>query len=167
MITELSPAVLTAHINLFYLVQIILVVVCAGAIGFERQNRNKPLGMRTSILIALGTMLFIKAGMMVLDSSEIGNPDPTRVLGQVVTGIGFLGAGNIITREGLVHGLTTAATIWVQAAIGVLVAFGLLADAMIFTVVTLMVLYGISHLERRFQKFFRRRRHKKIEAEDK
>lgn len=168
MIQELSREALVAHIDQFYFVQIILVILCGGIVGFERQNRDKPLGMRTSILIALGTMVFIKSGLMILDDYSGPGGDPSRVLGQVVTGIGFLGAGSIMTRDGSIHGLTTAATIWVQAAIGALIAIGLLVDAVIFTIVTLLILYGISHIERRFQNLFRRRRrHRKVEPEEK
>lgn len=165
MITELSEAISTSHINDFYLAQVVLVLACAGLIGFERQRRDKPVGMRTSILIALGTMMFVKSGLMIMEEYSMATADPTRVLGQVVTGIGFLGAGSIITREGLVKGLTTAASIWVTAAIGVLIAFGFLLDAIIFTLVTVIVLYGISHLEIRFQKLFRRRRRKNTTEE--
>ncbi len=163
---SISSLFFTSHIDKFYIMQIVLVVICAALIGFERQKKDKPLGMRTSILIAVGTMIFVKTGIMMLAHYSGPGGDPTRVIGQVVTGIGFLGAGSIMTMGGLVRGLTTAATIWMQAAIGVLIACGFLADAIIFTTVTLVVLYGISHLELRFLKFFRRKRRKREPEEE-
>ena len=130
-----------------FFIQVLLVLFSGALIGYERQKRDKPLGIRTSILICLGTTLFIKAGLGIMDDQSVGIGDPTRVLGQVVTGIGFLGAGSIMNREGLVIGLTTAATIWVQAAIGVLIGFGYFVDAFVFTLITVLILYGVTSLE--------------------
>jgi putative Mg2+ transporter-C (MgtC) family protein len=83
-------------------------IFCGGIIGLERQLRGKAAGIRTSILICLGTQLFVGLG------SSFGGErvDPTRVLAQVVTGIGFLGGGVILAREGAVIGVTSAAVIW-------------------------------------------------------
>src|SRR5690606_18027030 len=86
---------------------------CGGVVGLERQLRGKPAGIRTSVLICLGTCFFVVLGSVFVGPGE----DPTRVLGQVVTGIGFLGAGVILTRESNVLGVTSAATIWMLAAI--------------------------------------------------
>src|SRR4029450_5383865 len=95
-------------------------ILCGGIIGLERQLRGKAAGIRTSILICLGTELFVTLG------ASFGGErvDPTRVLGQVVTGIGFLGGGVILAREGLVVGVTSAAVIWVLAAPGALIGLG-------------------------------------------
>src|SRR3954464_12746440 len=83
-------------------------VLCGGIVGLERQLRGKAAGIRTSILICLGTELFVSLG-----SSFAGERvDPTRVLAQVVTGIGFLGGGVILAREGTVVGVPSAAVIW-------------------------------------------------------
>jgi putative Mg2+ transporter-C (MgtC) family protein len=118
--------------------------LCGAAIGLERQIRGKVAGMRTSILITLGTMYFVTlGGAMVPDAL-----DPTRVLGQVVTGIGFLGAGVILARGDQIVGVTTAAVIWVLAAIGALIGFGQLAGAMIGTLLALLVLVGVEGLEK-------------------
>lgn len=122
-----------------------VLLFCAGIIGLERQLSHKPAGIRTSMLIALGSMLFVKYGMLA--GASITNSDPTRVLGQVVTGIGFLGAGTIMNRNGLVAGLTTASTIWVEAAIGALVALEFYSDAIFYSIVTLLILQGFSRIE--------------------
>ena len=130
-------------------------VLCGGAIGIERQIRGKAAGARTSILICLGTSLFVALGATV--SPE--RADPTRVLGQVVTGIGFLGAGVILTREGRVLGVTTASVIWVLAAIGCLIGFGYLRTALVISLVTLGVLLGVEALETLLE---RRRNHGRV-----
>jgi len=118
-------------------------VACGGAIGLERQIHGKASGVRTSILICLGTSLFVAMGATAAPDRS----DPTRVLGQVVTGIGFLGAGVILTREGRVLGVTTAAVIWLLAAIGCLVGLGFLSAALVITLLTLGVLLGVERLE--------------------
>jgi len=118
-------------------------VLCGGIVGFERQIRGKPAGIRTNILICLGTSIFVQLG------TTFGGPnvDPTRVLGQVATGIGFLGAGVIIAREGLVKGVTTAAVIWVLAGIGAMIGFGRFAAAIVLAIVTVGILTSIELLE--------------------
>lgn len=123
-------------------------VLCGGIVGFERQIRGKPAGIRTNILICLGSSIFVQLG------AAIGGPnaDPTRVLGQVAVGIGFLGAGVIIAREGLVHGITSAAVIWVLAGIGAMIGFGKLVPAIIFAVITVGLLSGIEFLEKGFRR---------------
>lgn len=116
-------------------------VICGGVIGLERQIRGKASGVRTSIMICLGTSLFVALGATAVQA------DPTRVLGQVVTGIGFLGAGVILTREGRILGVTTAAVIWVTAAIGCLIGFGYLKTSLVITLVTIALLLGVEYLE--------------------
>jgi putative Mg2+ transporter-C (MgtC) family protein len=123
-------------------------VLCGGIIGLERQLRGKAAGIRTSILICLGTELFVSLGAS-LGGDRV---DPTRVLAQVVTGIGFLGAGVIISREGLLVGVTSAAVIWVLAALGSLIGLGHLAAAITLTLVTVALLLGIELLESVFRR---------------
>ena len=144
---ELQWASLTAHMDAMFWAKILTLIFCAGLIGFERQMSNKPSGIRTSILIALGSMLFVQYSVFAVESSGLPSADPTRVMGQVVTGIGFLGAGSIMNKEGLVKGLTTAATIWVEAAIGSIIAFGYLFDAALFSVFTVVTLHYITKIE--------------------
>jgi putative Mg2+ transporter-C (MgtC) family protein len=124
-------------------------VLCGGGVGFERQMRGKPAGIRTNILICLGTAIFVK--LSTLYSGQ--NTDMTRVLGQVVTGIGFLGAGVILARGGRVKGVTSAAVIWTLAGIGSLIGFGLFAAAIALTVVTVIILTVIEYLELNFRWF--------------
>lgn len=134
-----------------------LAVLCGGMLGLERQIRGKPCGIRTSILICMGTILFLRLGAGMQPGS---GADPTRVLGQVVTGIGFLGGGVIIAKGGAITGLTSAATIWVLAAIGAAIANGLHAMAVSVTIVTLTVLVGVEALQngvRRLQRGEHRR----------
>jgi putative Mg2+ transporter-C (MgtC) family protein len=121
--------------------------LCGGLLGLERQLRGKPAGIRTSILICLGTMWFVSLGA----SYSATHVDPTRVLGQVVTGIGFLGAGVILTREGLVVGVTSAAVIWVLAAIGASIGMGYLLPAVAVTAVAVGILVGVERLEATFR----------------
>src|SRR5210317_2435108 len=111
-------------------VKILSSILCGGIIGFERQIRGKPAGIRTSILIRLGTEIFVSHG------TSLATGDQYRVLAQVVTGIGFLGAGLMISQEGTVRGVTSAAVIWVLAAIGSTIGLGNLAEALVLVVVT-------------------------------
>ncbi len=132
-------------------------VLCGAVIGFERQLRGKVAGVRTSCLICLGTAIFVDLGATLAPDRA----DPTRVLGQVVTGIGFLGAGVILAREGRILGVTTAAVIWVLAAIGGLIGLGLLSTALAITAVTMLVLLGVEGVE----SLWERRRGKRVVRE--
>ena len=125
-----------------------IAVLSGGVIGVERQMRGKPVGVRTSILICLGTSIFVELGG--LSGNE--HADPTRVLGQVVTGVGFLGAGVIISRGGVVIGVTTAAVIWILAAIGACIGLGLYAGATVFALLTVSLLTGVGLLESGFKR---------------
>ncbi len=123
-------------------------ILCGGIIGLERQLRNKPAGIRTSILICLGTQVFVQLGGLFQGAQA----DPTRVLGQVVTGIGFLGGGVILAREGLVVGVTSAAVIWVLAAIGATIGLGRSLPAIALAILTVLVLVGVEILETTFRR---------------
>mgnify|MGYP002629730827 CR=1 FL=1 len=123
-----------------------MAIGCALIVGFERQIRGKPAGMRTSTLICLGTTIFVYLGT-VLDG---GVGDPARVIGQVVTGIGFLGGGVILSREGVVVGVTTAAVIWMLAAIGSLIGLGFFSAAFVLSLLTVGVLQGVELMEKSF-----------------
>lgn len=132
-------------------IDLAVVIVCAGMIGFERQFLGKPAGIRTSILICMGTYCFVKIGTSLTG----GVPDPTRVLGQVITGIGFLGAGVMMTRQGIVFGVTSAAVIWVLAAIGVAIGFHYHAAAIWLSLFTVILLTVVRQLEWYFPKLLR------------
>jgi putative Mg2+ transporter-C (MgtC) family protein len=122
-------------------------LLCGGVIGFERQLRGRPAGVRTSSLICLGTAMFVYLGMTL--RTESGG-DATRVLGQVVTGVGFLGGGVIMTRDGLVTGVTSAAVVWVLAAVGAAIGAGKFSFAIVVSFVTVTVLVGVEKLELAF-----------------
>ena len=110
------------------------ILICFGLsfiIGIERQYRNRPVGLRTSILVSIGSFLFVSFSFLV------GSTDLSRIASQVVTGIGFLGAGVILKDGAKVRGLTTAATLWCVAAIGVLCAGGALKEASFGTLIIL------------------------------
>ncbi|MEN6575217.1 MAG: MgtC/SapB family protein [Phycisphaerales bacterium] len=120
----------------------------SGAIvGLERQLRGKPVGVRTSTLICTGTYVFIAISQHV----ATGVTDPSRIIGQVVTGIGFLGAGVILTRQGMVVGVTSASAIWVLAAIGVVIGLGLPWLGVKLAVLAVVVLVGVDLLENQFE----------------
>ncbi len=127
--------------------RIFVAMLCGGIIGLERQLRGKPAGIRTSILICLGTEIFVALGSLL--TTEPGG-DPSRVVGQVVTGIGFLGAGVIMAKEGLLQGVTSAAVIWMLAAIGSVIGLGFERGALALAVLTVGVLTGVELLETSF-----------------
>ncbi len=116
---------------------------CGFIVGIERQFRDKPVGIRTSSLIVLGTYMFITMSLHV--TTEV--TDPSRIIGQVVTGIGFLGAGVMLSQEGRVFGVTSAATIWTLAAIGVCIALIDEATAIKLSLVVVAILYVVDMLE--------------------
>ena len=109
-----------------YVALIFISAVCGGIVGGERERREKPAGLRTLMLVCLGSAIFTTAGYAF--TSNTG--DSGRVAAQIVTGIGFLGAGVILHGRGTVSGTTTAATIWVTAAIGMLAATGYACGAL-------------------------------------
>jgi putative Mg2+ transporter-C (MgtC) family protein len=115
------------------------------SLGLEREWRQKHAGLRTNILIAIGSTLFT---LMSIDLSASSGGDPTRLAAQIVSGIGFLGAGAIMRTGAGIRGLTTASMIWVNAAIGVAVGGGEYRLALIATAVTLVVLVLLSPVEK-------------------
>jgi putative Mg2+ transporter-C (MgtC) family protein len=118
------------------------------AIGLEREYRHKPAGLRTNILIALGSALFTIVSLHLVGAG--GTAD--RVAAQIVTGVGFLGGGAILRHGDNVQGMTTAATIWVNAAIGMAAGAGALGLATGATVVTLVVLAALPPVESYFER---------------
>lgn len=101
----------------------VLAVVLGTVVGYEREHEGKPAGMRTHGMVALGAALFTVVSIYGFGSGG----DPARVAAQIVTGVGFLGAGAILHQRGSVRGLTTAASLWVTAAIGTAVGSGMYA----------------------------------------
>lgn len=139
------------------LVQRLLTAALLGSIlGFERESRQKSAGLRTNILISIGSALFTLMSYELAD--EVTGGDPGRVAAQIVTGIGFLGAGAIMRTDGGVQGLTTAATIWVNAAVGVAAGGGEYHIAFIATAITVVVLFLLQPFERAIDRWFGKRK---------
>ena len=132
------------------MLKLLVSFVLGAIIGFERQFRRHDAGMRTFTLICMGSTAAMLLSVWIPQSSpNFLNGDPGRIAAQVLTGIGFLGAGAIIQSHGSVHGLTTAACIWVVAVIGLTVGAGMYITALITTLLTLFVLVSLERLERR------------------
>src|SRR5215467_4514444 len=123
-------------------IKLIVAVILGGIIGIERQIRDKPAGLRTNILICVGSTLFMSI------SNAFGD---TRIGAQIITGIGFLGAGSVLHAHGFVLGLTTAATIWVVAGVGMALGSGMYAVAVFATAMSLVTLYFLGFIEDKIQ----------------
>ena len=142
------------------LLRLALAAALGAAIGLEREIREREAGLRTHLLVALGSALFTIAGAygfhdFLVSGGNVVRTDPTRVAAQIVTGIGFLGAGAII-RQGLsVRGLTTAATLWVVAAVGLATGAGYYSGAVIATALVLIALYPLRIIAYRVVQRFR------------
>lgn len=133
-------------------IRILLSILFSGIIGVERKIYHKPAGFRTNILVGLGSTILMLITLGALDTYHaVAAVDVTRIAAQVVTGIGFLGAGAIIQGRGSIHGLTTAASIWVVAAIGMAVGLGFYMIALTGTVAALVVLVVLGRVEYRFE----------------
>ena len=132
--------------NSEFLLRLSTAVFAGLCIGFERQWRHKSAGLKTTMLVTAGSAIFTMLAIQFSDFSE--NVDVTRIIAQVVSGIGFLGAG-IIFKEGLnVHGLTTATTMWCTAAIGCVAGSGYFIQTVICTVLVLIVNIALQPLDK-------------------
>jgi putative Mg2+ transporter-C (MgtC) family protein len=126
--------------------RILISIVLGALIGFERERRNRPAGLRTHILVSLGSCLFTISS---IEFSKIygGGVDPSRVAANIFTGIGFLGAGTIM-KEGLtIKGLTTAATIWLSSAIGLSCGLGSYFSAILVSILAFFILIFVRSFE--------------------
>ncbi|MBN1566072.1 MAG: MgtC/SapB family protein [Anaerolineae bacterium] len=124
-------------------IKLLLALLVGGLIGAEREYRDKAAGFRTMIFICIGSTLFTMFSIKIADNS-----DPARIAAQIVSGIGFLGGGAILRGEGRVHGLTTAATIWLVAALGMGIASDYYTIALVATLIILVVLWIFPFIER-------------------
>lgn len=120
-------------------------LVLGAIIGFERELHRQPAGFRTHSLVALGAALFTIVSAYGFVGDQV---DPTRIAAQIVSGIGFIGAGTILQHRGNIKGLTTAASLWAVAAIGTAAGAGLLLMAVIGTILILVVLAVLDRVER-------------------
>jgi putative Mg2+ transporter-C (MgtC) family protein len=128
--------------------RLVLTVVLSGIIGLERQLHKRTAGLRTHILVSLGSCLIMLTSLYVFDIyKDITRPDPARIAAGVITGIGFLGAGAIIREKEGVKGLTTAASLWVAAGIGLAVGCGFKKAAIYATVIAIIVLFVLRFVE--------------------
>ncbi len=134
-------------------------ILCGTIVGLERQLRGKPVGIRTSSLIVLGTYVFVAASLYISRNAAVS--DPSRIIGQVVTGVGFLGAGVMMAKEGMVVGVTSAATIWSLAAVGICIAVVDEGVAVKLSIVIVLILSGVDALED-YSTVFTRGVHQKI-----
>ncbi|RYZ68264.1 MAG: MgtC/SapB family protein [Proteobacteria bacterium] len=135
----------------FFAPKVILTVICGGLIGLERELKSKPAGIKTNILICMGSALYTAVSVLIstslADRGHFG--DPARISAQIVSGIGFLGGGAIVQAKGTIHGLTTAATIWVVAALGITIGLGYHDVAVALSIMTILILVGVSYFEDR------------------
>jgi putative Mg2+ transporter-C (MgtC) family protein len=136
-----SREAIPVHLSIEDLIKILLSILAGGAIGIEREFRDKAAGFRTLILICAGATLF------TIFSLRIGNGDPGRIAAALVTGIGFLGAGVVLKEGGRVFGLTTAATIWFIAALGMGIGAGEYGLTLTMTAIGLVVLWIFPMIE--------------------
>lgn len=139
-----------------YAIRLGVALLCGIVLGIERERKDKPAGLRTIILISLGSALFMIVGNLVpfaYDWPGLARIDPSRVAAGVVAGVGFLGAGTIIQSRGSVQGLTTAAVIWVAAGVGMCAGIGYNILAVGFTGLVLIALLAMDPLRRRLTRF--------------
>lgn len=130
------------------IIRLVLSVILSGLIGLERQLHRRTAGLRTHILVCLGSSLIMLTSLYIFDIYKNMVPlDPARIAAGVITGIGFLGAGAIIREREGVKGLTTAASLWVSAAIGLAVGCGFYSAALVTTVLTLGALLFLRYAE--------------------
>jgi len=123
--------------------RLVLAFVLGGLVGWEREYEEKPAGLRTLILVSIGSALFVLVTQAVIATAASGNAagvDSLRIVAGVAQGIGFLGAGTIFTSRGTVYGLTTAAAIWAMSAVGVACGFGAWQMALVGTALTFVAL---------------------------
>lgn len=133
------------------ILKILLAIVLSSIVGIERQARHKIAGLRTHILVGVGSALIVLTSLHLFDIYRgVTIVDPTRMIAGIVTGIGFLCAGTIIKAGDNVKGLTTAATLWIVSGIGIAVGAGHYNAAIICTVAVFAVLTGVRALEKRF-----------------
>ena len=139
--------------ELVFMFRLVIAIILGAIIGAERERKNRSAGFRTHILVTVGSCMFmivsISMPMMIstMPNGIVNNADPGRIAAQVVSGIGFLGAGAIMQDKGKVRGLTTAASLWVVAAIGLAVGAGMYFSAITTTVLLFIVLSLFSKIE--------------------
>ena len=139
--------------NALVLQRLLLITGIAGAIGYERERHGRAAGFRTHILVGVGSCLVMMTGLYLFEAfAGKVDVDPSRMAAQIVSGIGFLGAGTILRYGASVRGLTTAASLWAVAGVGIAVGAGFLSGAIMTGVLLIIVLFGLARLERAMRK---------------
>jgi putative Mg2+ transporter-C (MgtC) family protein len=147
-LAQAASSELLATLRVDLLLKLVLAVLLGGAVGLERQIAGKPAGLRTNILICVGSALLMDLSANLAGPNGVLG-DPARLAAQVVSGIGFIGAGTIMQSRGTVTGLTSAATIWVVAAMGLTIGAGYYIEALGTGVLVTLVLAGLGNVEHR------------------
>ncbi|MEP6774506.1 MAG: MgtC/SapB family protein [Chloroflexota bacterium] len=131
--------------------RVFIAFVLGGLVGFERERTQRPAGLRTHMLVAAGAACFTVASIYGFQGLGV-NSDPARLAAQIITGIGFLGAGAIFRTGDTVKGITTASSIWITASIGILIGAGMIYLAIFTTVMTWFVLFVLKSIEVRLER---------------
>lgn len=139
-----------SELDITSIINLLVAFLLGGLIGLPREREGKVAGLRTHILVAVGSALFMVISEQMMLKS--GTADPGRIASGIVTGIGFLGAGCIIQAGSSVRGMTTAASIWITAAIGVAAGAGMYVAAVTGAAITLLTLQALRWIERKFFK---------------
>lgn len=134
------------------MVPLLVAAVCGGVVGLERERSRRPAGLRTHVLVCVGSALIMQVSMAmwVMARTVGGTGDPGRIAAQVVSGIGFLGAGTIMREGANIRGLTTAASLWVVAGIGLAVGSGLYIQSIVGTVIVVLTLNTLQEVEHKW-----------------
>lgn len=127
--------------------KLLLAIALGGIVGLEREARQKPAGLRTNVLICLGSAMMMILSQILLQGKEASAGDQTRIAAGVITGIGFIGAGTILQARGIVLGLTTASTLWAVACLGLVIGAGYYLIGIIFTGLVLLTLILFQKVE--------------------
>lgn len=153
----MAPGLLDLNIWGEYTLKLFVAMLLSGVVGIERQRRRKTAGMRTHMLVCLGSLIFTLLGMDLFARGSAGagvggvtRVDPLRIVEAIVGGLGFLGAGAIIQARGAIHGLTTATSIWTMGALGVAVGIGNYPLALLTTLFSYLVLSTVDIFEKKW-----------------
>src|SRR3989344_2886997 len=139
------------------LIKIILAIALGAVIGIERGSSNKPAGMRTYMLITLAATIFTIISLKANSIFNSSQYDPGRIMSQVLVGIGFIGAGVIIFNNNKLQGVTTAASIWVSTAIGILITFEIYSFAIIFAFISFFIIAFLFKPEEKLEKMMNKK----------
>jgi len=128
--------------------KLVLAVVLGGIVGWERESSRKPAGLRTNILICVGSTMMMALSDIMLGAAPAGAAESLRIAAGVITGMGFIGAGTIIQAHGHIRGLTTASSLWAVAGLGLVIGAGFYGVAAVYTLVLVVTLLAFPTIER-------------------